>query len=171
MGDAFCISAFNRQACGSVRCGTSRCSNGVSIPVVHARGCWVLQCSASVFRIFHCGFPPSPLYSETLVSVLHCICCFHSLKGGSGWEDPTVVSAPIPTIRLPGRFNGSCSTERLPSAQRFYVFCGVILLALISQLFALKNVSLQEFIHRCCLCIYLTPSTFYLKLISKWRQR
>ena len=43
-----------------------------SIPALCARVFWVPPCSASVFRSFHYGFPPSSLYSKTLVSVLHC---------------------------------------------------------------------------------------------------
>ena len=43
-----------------------------SIPALRARDFWVPPCYASVFRSLHCGFPPSSLYSETLVSVLHC---------------------------------------------------------------------------------------------------
>ena len=43
-----------------------------STPALRARDFWVPPCSASVFRSLHCGPPPSTLYSETLVSVLHC---------------------------------------------------------------------------------------------------
>ena len=42
-----------------------------SIPALRVRDFWVPPCSALVFRHFHCGFVPSSLYSETLVSVLH----------------------------------------------------------------------------------------------------